>query len=129
MGQFGFFDSDRRLAAITAKRDPLEMIARVVPFESFRAEIEAAVLTSVSEKKSPAGRKPIDVMVMFRMVVLQSLYCSQNSPGGRIVRTIGIARAKAKIGLQNLNRNCCPAPQNRQRASRRGPLPLSLSAA
>ena len=26
----------------------------------------------------------------------------QTSPGGRIVRTIGIARAKAKIGLQNL---------------------------
>jgi transposase, IS5 family len=74
MGQFGFFDADRRLAAITAKGDPLEMIARVVPFESFRAEIEAAVLTPVSEKKSSAGRKPIDVMVMFRMLVLQSLY-------------------------------------------------------
>src|SRR6516165_3566740 len=74
MGQFGFFDADRRLAAITAKGDPLEMIARVVPFESFRAEIEAAVLTPVSEKKSPAGRKAIDVMVMFRMLVLQSLY-------------------------------------------------------
>ena len=74
MGQFGFFDADRRLAAITAKGDPLEMIARVVPFESFRAEIEAAVLTPVSEKKSTAGRKPIDVMVMFRMLVLQSLY-------------------------------------------------------
>jgi hypothetical protein len=42
MGQFGFFDADRRLAAITAKGDPLEMIARVVPFESFRAEIEPA---------------------------------------------------------------------------------------
>ena len=52
MGQFGFFDADRRLAAITAKGDPLEMIARVVPFESFRAEIEAAVLTPVSEKSS-----------------------------------------------------------------------------
>jgi hypothetical protein len=38
MGQFGFFDADRRLASITAKGDPLEMIARVVPFESFRAE-------------------------------------------------------------------------------------------
>ena len=60
--------------AITAKGDPLGMIARVVPFESFRAEIEAAVLTPVSEKKSSAGRKPIDVMVMFRMLVLQSLY-------------------------------------------------------
>jgi transposase, IS5 family len=74
MGQFGFFDADRRLAAITAKSDPLEMIARVVPFESFRGEIEAAVLTPVNEKKSTAGRKPIDVMVMFRMLVLQSLY-------------------------------------------------------
>ena len=74
MGQFGFFDADRRLAAITAQGDPLEMIARVVPFESFRAEIEAAVLTPVSERKSTAGRKPIDVMVMFRMLVLQSLY-------------------------------------------------------
>src|ERR1700689_3559938 len=74
MGQFGFFDADRRLAAISAKGDPLEMIARVVPFESFRAEIAAAVLTPVSEKKRSGGRKPIDVMVMFRMLVLQSLY-------------------------------------------------------
>src|ERR1700746_665091 len=65
MGQFGFFDADRRLAAITAKGDPLEMIARVVPFESFRAEIEAAVLRPASEKKSPAGRKPIDARVMW----------------------------------------------------------------
>jgi len=74
MGQFGFFDADRRLAAISAKGDPLEMIARVVPFDSFRAEIEAAVLTPADEKKSNAGRKPIDVLVMFRMLVLQSLY-------------------------------------------------------
>ena len=29
----------------------------------------------------------------------------QTSPGGRIVRTIGIMRAKAKIGLQNLAYN------------------------
>jgi hypothetical protein len=32
------------------------------------------VLTPGNEKKSTAGRKPIDVMVMFRMLVLQSLY-------------------------------------------------------
>jgi IS5 family transposase len=50
--QFGFFNADGRLAAITAKGDPLEMIARVVPFESFREEMEAAVLTPVSEKSS-----------------------------------------------------------------------------
>src|SRR6266481_8818392 len=74
MGQFGFFDADKRLAVISAKGDPLEMIDRMVPFESFRAEIEAATLTPASEKKSTAGRKPIDVIVMFRMLVLQSLY-------------------------------------------------------
>src|SRR5476649_1717333 len=74
MGQFGFFDADKRLAVISAKGDPLEMIDRVVPFEGFRAEIEAATLTPASEKKSNAGRKPIDVIVMFRMLVLQSLY-------------------------------------------------------
>ena len=51
--------------------DPLEMIDRVVRFESFRAEIEAATLTPASKKKSNAGRKPIDVIVMFRMLVLQ----------------------------------------------------------
>jgi IS5 family transposase len=74
MGQLGFFDADKRLAAISAKGDPLEMIDRVVPFESFRAEIEAVVLTPAEDKKSSAGRKPIDVIVMFRMLVLQSLY-------------------------------------------------------
>jgi hypothetical protein len=30
---------------ISAQGDPLEMIDRVVPFESLRAEIEAATLT------------------------------------------------------------------------------------
>src|SRR5271156_6073202 len=74
MGQFGFFDADKRLAVISAKGDPLEMIDRVVAFESFRAEIEAATLTPAGKKKSNAGRKPIDVIVMFRMLVLQSLY-------------------------------------------------------
>jgi len=29
----------------------------------------------------------------------------QSAPGGRIVRTIGIVRARAKIGLQNLAYN------------------------
>jgi hypothetical protein len=42
MGQFDFFDADRRLAAVTAKGDPLEMIAQVVPFESIRSGIEVA---------------------------------------------------------------------------------------
>ena len=74
MGQFGFFDANDRLEALSAKGDPLEAIAALVPWESFRADIEAVVLTPAAEKKSPAGRKPIDAMVMFRMLILQSLY-------------------------------------------------------
>ena len=74
MAQLGFFDADRRLAALSAKGDPLEAIGTLVPWESFRADIEAVVLTPEAARKSNAGRKPIDAIVMFRMLVLQSLY-------------------------------------------------------
>jgi IS5 family transposase len=73
MGQFGFFDADKRLAALSAKGDPLEAIDRLVPWESFRADIEAVVLTPDELRKSSAGRKPLDAIVMFRMLVLQAL--------------------------------------------------------
>src|SRR5262249_57936614 len=73
MGQLGFFDADERLAALSAKGDPLEAIDRLVPWESFRADIEAVVLTPEETRKSSAGRKPLDAIVMFRMRVLQAL--------------------------------------------------------
>src|SRR3979490_3533963 len=73
MAQLGFFDADKRLEALSAKGDPLEAIDRLVPWESFRAEIEAVVLTPDELKKSSAGRKPFDAMLMFRMLVLQAL--------------------------------------------------------
>lgn len=74
MAQLTFFDADKRLAALSKQGDPLEAIARLVPWEEFRAEIEAVVLTAEIDKKSTAGRKSIDALVMFRMLVLQSLY-------------------------------------------------------
>src|SRR5436853_3492050 len=73
MGQLGFFDAEKRLAALSAKGDPLEAIDRLVPWESFRADIEAVGLTPDELKKSSAGRKPLDAVVMFRMLVLQAL--------------------------------------------------------
>jgi transposase, IS5 family len=72
MGQLGFFDADKRLATLSAKGDPLA-IDRLVPWESFRADIEAVVLTPDEVRKSSAGRKPLDAIVMFRMLVLQAL--------------------------------------------------------
>jgi transposase, IS5 family len=74
MGQPGFFDAEKRLAALSKKGDPLEAIAALVPWESFRADIEAVALTPEAEKKSRAGRKPFDMLLMFRMLILQSLY-------------------------------------------------------
>src|SRR5262245_7203491 len=74
MGQLGFFDTEKRLAALSAKGDPLETIDRLMPWESFRADIEAVVCTADSDKKSNAGRKPLDAIVMFRMLVLQALH-------------------------------------------------------
>lgn len=73
MGQLGFFDTEKRLAALSAKGDPLEAIDRLVPWESFRVDIEAVLLTPDEKRKSSAGRKPIDAILMFRMLVLQAL--------------------------------------------------------
>ena len=75
MGQLGFFDADKRLQALSARGDPLEAIDHLVPWESFRAAIEAVVLTPDELKKSSAGRKPFDAILMFRMLVLQALTC------------------------------------------------------
>src|SRR6202165_2382099 len=74
MGQPGFFDLDRRLDGLSAKGDPLETIKAMVPWESFRADIEAVTETKPDEKKSTAGRKPYDTILKFKIVVLQSLY-------------------------------------------------------
>ena len=74
MAQLGFFDAEKRLAALSAKGDPLEAIDRLVPWASFRADIEAVVLTPDELRKSSAGRKPVDALVLFRMLVLQALH-------------------------------------------------------
>ena len=74
MGQMGFHDLDKRLEAISAKGDPLEIIEATVPWESFRAEIEAATRPKPEERKSKAGRKPYDAVLMFKVLVLQTLY-------------------------------------------------------
>ena len=74
MAQFGFFDADKRLSALSAKGDPLVGISALVPWETFRGDIEAVVLIADEARKSSAGRKPIDALVLFRMLILQSLY-------------------------------------------------------
>jgi transposase, IS5 family len=74
MSQMGFFDADKRLSILSLKGDPLEAISKLMPWEIFRADIESVVLPAEESRKSKAGRKPIDALVLLRMLVLQSLY-------------------------------------------------------
>ena len=74
MGQSGFFDLERRLDALSAKGDPLETIKATVPWEAFRADIEAVTGKKADERKSSAGRKPYDAILKFKILVLQSLH-------------------------------------------------------
>jgi len=69
--QSSFFDLDNRYAQLNKLRDPLVELNRVIDWELFRAP-----LTKLTEKprKSAAGRKPIDRVLLFKMLVLQRLY-------------------------------------------------------
>jgi hypothetical protein len=70
--QTGLFDLEFRLEKIDANGDPLKKLNDVIDWEIFRAELEAA---RDKERKSPAGRKPYDAVLMFKVLILQSLYC------------------------------------------------------
>ena len=75
MGQLGFFDLNRRYESLDKKCDPLVAIAAMVPFESFRPKLKAALIKgelrrSDAEHKSSAGRKAWDEVVIFKTLVV-----------------------------------------------------------
>lgn len=52
--------------------NPLERLLQVIDFEMFRPILEDALLNV--NKKSKAGAKPIDVVLMFKIMILQRYY-------------------------------------------------------
>lgn len=74
MAQLGFFDLSDRYASLDAKNDPLVEIDAVVPWEEFRPALERVWRKPDAERKSRAGRKPIDAVLMFKTLVLSALY-------------------------------------------------------
>jgi IS5 family transposase len=66
-----FFDRENQLAKIYALNGFLPKLKSLIDFEMFRDD-----LNKVSEKErlSNAGRKPFDVVLMFKILVLKSLY-------------------------------------------------------
>lgn len=71
-GNRGFFDEEENLSKLAVIGNPLEMIGSVVDFEMFRNTLETSLLNR--EKKSNAGAKPFDVLMMFKVLILQRYY-------------------------------------------------------
>jgi IS5 family transposase len=67
----GLFDIDFRMEELTKNGDPLVRLNKCVNWELFRDELEKI---REKERKSAAGRKPFDAVLMFKVLVLQSLY-------------------------------------------------------
>ena len=71
MRQPGFWDLEERQSKLNQQKDLLVRLNEIVPWETFRALL---VQLHHKPRKSNAGRKPIDVIVMFKLLVLQQLY-------------------------------------------------------
>ena len=71
MNQLGFLDFNIRLHRIDMAGDPLTKINGVIDWEIFRPIIDQA---REKEKKSNAGAKGFDSILLFKALILQSLY-------------------------------------------------------
>lgn len=67
----GLFDIENRLDYLTENGDILPALKKLVPWEEFRSDLEVIY---DHERKSNAGRRPFDVVMMFKILILQSLY-------------------------------------------------------
>jgi IS5 family transposase len=71
MGQIGLFDHENRLKELSEMGDPLEIINRVIRWKKFRPIIDRPFR---KERKSNAGRPPYDYVLMFKILILQTMY-------------------------------------------------------
>lgn len=73
MKQRGLFDEIERLAELTKLGDPLIVLNEKIHWESFRPILKLIRIENPDNIKN-AGRKPFDEVMMFRVIILQSLY-------------------------------------------------------
>jgi len=71
-GNKGLFDEQFNNEQLSSMGNPLEAISKVLDFEMFRPLLEAKLLNK--EKKNNAGAKPFDVLLMFKILLLQRYY-------------------------------------------------------
>ena len=71
-GNKGLFDEQETQERLSKIGNPLEMISEVIDFEIFREKLESKLLNR--NKKNNAGAKPYDVVMMFKIMILQRYY-------------------------------------------------------
>jgi IS5 family transposase len=71
-GKRSLFDEHFSATHLSTMGNPLESISKVIDFEIFRSTLEARLLNT--SKKSNAGAKPFDVVMMFKILILQRYY-------------------------------------------------------
>jgi IS5 family transposase len=73
MKQRGLFDEIERLEELTKLGDPLITLTEHIKWETFRPILNKIRIENPENIKN-AGRKPFDEVMMFRVIILQSLY-------------------------------------------------------
>ena len=71
MGQQGFWDVETRHQKLESKKDLLICLDEMIPWDEFREMLERVY---AQPRKHKAGRPRIDVIVMFKLLILQQLY-------------------------------------------------------
>ena len=70
--QESLFEKEFTLKALSAMGNPLEQVSALFDFEFFHPTLEKTLLTE--DCKTSAGRRPIDVVLMFKVIFLQRYY-------------------------------------------------------
>jgi IS5 family transposase len=68
----GLFDYEFQLEKINKHQPPLQKLNKIIDWEMFRETIETAL--EKEDRKSNAGRKPYDKLLMFKILILQRYY-------------------------------------------------------
>jgi IS5 family transposase len=71
MGQISLFDHSDYLETLAKHKDPLEKLDKVIDWSLFRPILDRRLKR---DRKSNAGRPPYDVLLMLKLIILQSLY-------------------------------------------------------
>jgi len=71
-GEKGLFDEEFTKERLSVMGNPLEAVSKVLDFEMFRESLERKLLNT--NKKNNAGAKPYDVVMLFKILILQRYY-------------------------------------------------------